>query len=133
MPPTKDLIHEYRGYHTPGVVCRVRIYERPGAAPVIVATELPENQNTSITNMAEYLAAEVSARYLPGVLDSDQIRPFIWIEHYSPSGGPTEAARNMTSSRSLTTGHGSALRPASGESRSAHRPGDLSRAPRSSS
>ena len=44
MPPTKDVIHEYFGYHTLGAVCRVRIYERPGAVPVIVVTELPELQ-----------------------------------------------------------------------------------------
>jgi hypothetical protein len=88
MPLTKDVIHEYFGYHTLGAVCRVRVYERPGAIPVIVATELPENQNTSITNMAEYLAAEIPARYLPGVLDSDQAPPFIWVEHYPAERRP---------------------------------------------
>ena len=82
MPLTHDLTHEYHGYHTPGAVCRVRIYERPGAVPVVIVSELAENKNTSITNMAEYLAAEIPAKYLPGVFESDQQPPFVWVEHY---------------------------------------------------
>ena len=77
MPLTHDLTHEYHGYHTPGAVCRVRIYERPGAVPVVIVSELAENKNTSITNMAEYLAAEIPAKYLPGVFESDQQPPFV--------------------------------------------------------
>jgi hypothetical protein len=98
---TLDVTHAYRGYWDDGGRCRVRIYQHageaprpwaellpahlaehlrdvPAGAPVVLVTELPDNQNTSITNMAEYLAAEVQAAYLrqPGA-------PMVWVEHYS--------------------------------------------------
>ena len=50
--------------------------------PVVIASELPTNKNTSVTNAAEYLAAEVIARYLPQRFEHE--RPVIWIEHYPP-------------------------------------------------
>ncbi len=54
-------------------------------APVVVCTELPTNEGTSITYAAEQLAAEV-IRYhrLPA--------PVVWIEHHPPitTDGDTE-------------------------------------------
>lgn len=73
--PDRDIRHAYHGFWTPGAVCRIRIYERADDPPVVIATELPENENTSTTNLVEQVAAEVMVRYLGG-------RPFIWIEHY---------------------------------------------------
>ncbi len=41
----------------------------------MICSQLPENKNTSITNMAEYLAAEVMEEH-------GLATPLIWIEHY---------------------------------------------------
>jgi hypothetical protein len=72
-----DYIHP-----TPrGGRCRVRVWlpEEDQDAPVVICSELPTNEGSSITYAAEQLAAEV-IRYhrLP--------TPIVWIEHY-----PTEA------------------------------------------
>ena len=54
---THDYRYPYRGYHTDGGVCRVRIFvgegKEAGQVPVVIVSELPENTNTSVTNMAE--------------------------------------------------------------------------------
>ena len=78
--PDVDAIHTYHGFWAPGAVCRIRVYRPAGFPPVVVATELPENENTSITNAAEELTADVLAGYLPDRAGED--RPFVWIEHY---------------------------------------------------
>jgi hypothetical protein len=84
--PDVDAVHTYHGPWAPGAVCRIRVYRPAGFPPVVVATELPENENTCITNMAIELAADVLAGYLPE--RAAQERPFVWIEHY-----PARAAR----------------------------------------
>jgi hypothetical protein len=59
-------MHAYRGvWTTDGGTCRIRIFEEEGQTPVVICSELPANDNTSVTNMAEYLAAEILARFLP--------------------------------------------------------------------
>jgi len=65
MRKTHDYTHRYRGiWHGDGR-CRIAVYApEAGEAerrPVIVASELDENEGASVTNMAEYLAAEVVA------------------------------------------------------------------------
>ncbi len=84
MRKTHDYVHRYRGYWSDGGKCRIRIYQEDGQAPVVVCSQLPDNDNTSVTNMAEYLAAEVAERHsLP--------TPLTWIEHYPENrGGPGE-------------------------------------------
>ena len=83
------LIHEeiypYCGYQGCASRCRIRVYERPGAALIIVASELTgelahlgENDGTSITNMVEHLATAWRRRY--------RGRPIGWIEHYAARG-----------------------------------------------
>jgi hypothetical protein len=72
-----DYIHP-----TPrGGACRIRIYlpeeERDG--PVVICSELPNNEGSSVTYSAHQIAAEV-IRYYEFAL------PPVWIEHY-----PTEA------------------------------------------
>ncbi len=64
MPKLLETIHQFRGYWSAGGRCRIEIYTASGLPPLIVATELPDNENTSITNVAEYVAAEVVERYL---------------------------------------------------------------------
>jgi hypothetical protein len=72
---THDYIHYYRGYWSDGGKCKIRIYREERRAPVVICSQLPDNHNTSVTNMAEYLAAEVIEEHgLP--------TPLIWVEHY---------------------------------------------------
>ena len=73
-------VHHYRGYWSEGGKCRIRIYREDGEAPVVICSQLPDNENTSVTNMAEYLAAEVIQGHgLP--------TPLVWIEHYPEHEG----------------------------------------------
>jgi hypothetical protein len=77
---THDYIHHYRGYWSDGGRCRIRIYREDGHAPVVICSQLQDNENTSVTNMAEYLAAEIiKERSLP--------TPLTWIEHYPEHEG----------------------------------------------
>lgn len=87
---TLDTIHHYRGYWHDGGICRLRIFERDGALPIVVATELPHNTNTSVTNISERLAAEVLRDYLPQqkTLALCGYQPFVWVEHYPQDSFP---------------------------------------------
>jgi hypothetical protein len=79
MPqPFLDSLCRYRGLLGGPAHCRLRIFEVPGEAPVVIATELPDNPGTSVTNFAEHLATAVWH-----LLE----RPpagLTWIEHYPP-------------------------------------------------
>jgi hypothetical protein len=77
---THDYIHHYRGYWSDGGRCRIRIYREEGRAPVVICTQLPDNANTSVTNMAEYLAAEV-------IEEQSLPTPLTWVEHYPEHEG----------------------------------------------
>lgn len=93
MKKTHDDTHHYRGSWRDGGCCRIAIYLPEGGEtdrrPVIVASKLEENAGSSVTNMAEYLAAEIVARHFPHLLDSpsDGGQPVIWLEHYPPGRG----------------------------------------------
>ena len=77
MPAIVDEVYEYRGYHGCESRCRIRIYRPTGKPPVIIASEEAEqNPGTSITNMAEQIATDVSR--IHGLAHE----PFVWIEHY---------------------------------------------------
>ena len=77
---THDYVHHYRGYWSEGGKCRIRIYRTHGDEPVVICSHLPENKNTSVTNMAEYLAVEVIEEHrLP--------TPLAWVEHYPEHRG----------------------------------------------
>jgi hypothetical protein len=85
MPLIHEEIYEYKGYHGCDSRCRIRVYELPGGALVIVASDLEgelahlgENHGTSITNMAEHLATAWRQRY--------RGRPIVWVEHYPAHG-----------------------------------------------
>jgi hypothetical protein len=77
---THDYIHHYRGYWSDGGRCRIRIYHEDGRAPVVICSQLPDNLNTSVTNMAEYLAAEIIEEHMLPT-------PLVWIEHYPEHDG----------------------------------------------
>jgi hypothetical protein len=96
MKKTHNYIHYYRGYWSDGGRCRIRIYQEEGQSPMVVCSQLPDNDNTSVTNMAEYLAAEVIEEYsLPA--------PLTWIEYYPEHEGEVgEYSLVRFSSRELT-------------------------------
>ena len=77
---TRDERYDYEGFWRHPAVCRIRIYERADATPVVIATELAENTGTSITNMAEYLAAEIISHHFPERFETEE--PVIWVEQY---------------------------------------------------
>jgi hypothetical protein len=77
---THDYIHYYRGYWSDGGRCRIRIYQVDGRTPMVICSQPLDNDNTSVTNMAEFLAAEVIQEHkLP--------TPLAWIEHYPEHKG----------------------------------------------
>jgi hypothetical protein len=73
-------VHHYRGYWSDGGKCRIRIYREDGNVLVVVCSQLPDNENTSVSNIAEYLAAEV-------IKEHDLHTPLVWIEHYPEHEG----------------------------------------------
>jgi len=80
LPKTADFRYAYRGYYDEGGICRVRLFHDLRRPPVILVGQLEENRNTSVTNMAEYLAAEIGAKHFPDRFE--QRDPFVFIEHY---------------------------------------------------
>ncbi len=100
MRKTHDYTHHYQGIWRDGGRCRIEIYvPEAGEAerhPVVVAIELDGNEGSSVTNVVEYLAAEIVARHFPHLLDKDAEggQPVVWLEHYPPQhGAPTEYDR----------------------------------------
>jgi hypothetical protein len=93
MPKLLEMMHQYRGYHTNDGVCRIEVYTSPGLPPLLVATELLENSSTSVTNMAEYLAAEAWERWLTADLTDGHDPPFVWVERYERPRDLSESAR----------------------------------------
>jgi hypothetical protein len=74
MSLANDYIHP-----TPrGGRCRIRIYlpEEEQDAPVVICSELPNNDGSSVTYSAHQIAAEV-IRY-------HKLPTPVWIEHYPP-------------------------------------------------
>ena len=80
MKKTHDYIHNYRGYWSEGGKCRIRIYREDGQPPMVICSQPPVNDNTSVTNMAEYLAAEV-------IEERDLPTPLVWVGHYPEHRG----------------------------------------------
>jgi hypothetical protein len=54
-----DHVYHYRGYWSDGGKCCIRIYREDRQSSVEFYSQLADNDNTSVTNMGEYLAAEV--------------------------------------------------------------------------
>jgi len=100
-----DLLYYYRcGLLQALACCRVRIWERYGEPPVVVATELPDNPGMSITNAAAQLAADVW-----DLLGCPE-RGLTWIEHY-PQQGPEPHERESFAAVSFTWTGGSFSEP----------------------
>jgi hypothetical protein len=63
MRTTYDFVHYYRGYWSDEGKCRIRIHQ-DGRAPVATCSQLPDNDNTSVTNLAEHLAEVIEEHVL---------------------------------------------------------------------
>ncbi len=74
-PLRDNRVYTSQGFHGGESVCRIRLYDLEHAT-VVVATECRETYDTSLTNMAEYLATLVCAEYQ---IQPDRLR---WIAHY---------------------------------------------------
>ncbi len=74
MRQTHDDTHHYWGRWHDGGRCRIAVYvPEAGEAdrrPVIVATAPDDNAGSSVTPMAEYLAAAIVALHGPHLLDT---------------------------------------------------------------
>jgi hypothetical protein len=89
-----DMIHTYPGYFGCESQCRLRIYATHSLAPLVfVATEMPDNPGTSITNAVERLIPSarnlVRQRGAPSLASA----PFSWIEHYPADDQPERFAQ----------------------------------------
>ncbi|MEM2355981.1 MAG: hypothetical protein QXO00_06660 [Candidatus Bathyarchaeia archaeon] len=85
----RDEIYHYKGFNGCEGICRIRVYEEPNQPYVIIATQLPENEGTSITNFAEHLAAQISLQ-----LEHPE-RGIRWIEHYPEGSRKSSLARSL--------------------------------------
>lgn len=79
----EDYQHEFRGFHGPNGVCRVRIYTGSAVAPVVVCTALKRNRGAWLSYICEVLAAELLLQFFPDRLRESE--PMIYLEHY-PTG-----------------------------------------------
>jgi len=80
-PQMHDEIFHFAGYFGCPSKCRIRWTQR-GEKVIVIASQLPEDTGTSVTNRAEHLAEEVSKRY---GLDPDRL---VWLEHYPDRRSP---------------------------------------------
>ncbi len=80
MNLTAEYIHQRKGYRLGTHCCWVRVYRgAAGDAPVVVCQELRDG-GAFVSEMSEYLAAEVIREHFPDGLP-DLPRPLLWIEH----------------------------------------------------
>ena len=70
------MIYNYEGFHGCVCICDLEIIKN-----LVIASEMPENEGTSVTNFAEQLATRVCQEF--------EIEPkhLIWIEHYPERDG----------------------------------------------
>ena len=80
MNLTAEYIHNRQGYRFGTRCCWVRVYRgEEGDAPVVVCEELWDG-GVFVSELSEYLAAEVIRQHFPEGLP-DLTRPLLWIEH----------------------------------------------------
>ncbi len=73
---TFDGRFEYAGFHGCASWCWLELWDAPDEPPVVIVTNLLEDNGTSVTNMAEGLTALVCRQF--GL----EPRALIWIECY---------------------------------------------------
>lgn len=109
---THDYEHTYDGMGNREGVCRIRIYENLSLAPIVLCSALAKNDGTSITNLIEYIAAEVLTRFFRDRLESGD-EPVIWIEYYPLQESPFEHLLRVTFTRYTAQCYGSCYAPQS--------------------
>ena len=69
------MIYNYEGFHGCACICDLEITKN-----LVIVSEMPENEGTSVTNFAEQLATQVCREF--------EIQPkhLIWVEHYPERG-----------------------------------------------
>ena len=73
--PSGPFQYDYKGFHGCDSHCQIEI-----VGNIVIATEVNDNQGTSITYLAEHLATRIAYQYqIP-------INQFTWIEHYPARG-----------------------------------------------
>jgi hypothetical protein len=88
-PETEDFL-KFHGLNGCESRCLVRIWNRNGKV-IIVATELPENQGTSVTNAwgrPVDLAKQIVGYFAAAMPEATKAEDIVWIEHYIPREGP---------------------------------------------
>lgn len=60
----RSEVYRFKGLHGCESKCGLQIYGEEGKPYVIIATELPDNEGTSVTNYVEGLAAQVLSSLL---------------------------------------------------------------------
>jgi len=73
--------YDYKGFWNCDSRCDIEAHRRSDCKYVFVATELPDNPGTSVTNFAEHLATAMRSQY---GLKHEEV---IWIEHYPEAKG----------------------------------------------
>ena len=68
--------YDYKGFWGCDSCCEIEVHRRTDGKYVFIATELPDNTGTSVTNYAEHLATAMRRQY---GLKPEEV---IWIEHY---------------------------------------------------
>jgi hypothetical protein len=68
--------YNYKGFCGCDSCCDIEVHRRSDGKHVFIATEVPENRGTSVTNFAEQLATAMRRQH--GLKPED----VIWIEHY---------------------------------------------------
>ncbi len=88
IPKMTDYWHRVHSTFDRGTrgVCSGRVLEEAGHTPVIVMGEHLDNLSTSVTNMAELLAAELIQWHFPRRFDHEP--PAILLEHYPTEYSP---------------------------------------------
>jgi hypothetical protein len=105
MNLTRELLLPYQGLNGFDGLCHIRVYERPGYLPIVIAGGLDDNPGTSITNAIEMVAAAVQrSEFSDG-------REFQLVEHY-----PDTLNRRGTPTYSLIHFHHHSTRECPGDS-----------------
>ena len=68
--------YHYKGFWGCDSCCEIEVHRRSDGKYVFIATELPDNPGTSVTNYAEHLATAMRRQH---GLKAEEV---IWIEHY---------------------------------------------------
>ena len=76
--PTHERLLPFQGLHDIDGLCHVRVYERPGRLPVVIAGELDDNPGTKISNGAAMVADAVQRELFP------EGREFVLVEGNPP-------------------------------------------------